>query len=167
MRFAAEHIGEGKLAHRLRRRLDNLFIAVAQRRAPQPGEPLDIALALVVIEIDAAALVEDQRPHLPVPRQIGVGMQHRLDVAVRHVAEGSHALQFLAAMKVELRQFPGAAASRMSRPSLTIVSERCSGHKSRIVSLYTPQVRMSSPRSRHFAASALAPPHRACCRHAR
>src|SRR6185503_12162353 len=45
----------------------------------------------------------------------------------------------------------------MSRPSSTIFSGADSGHSSRIVSLKTPQVRMSRPRSRHFAASALAP----------
>ncbi len=80
-------MGEGDLAHGLGRRLDDLLIAVAQRRAPQAGETLDVALAGVVIEIDAAALVEDERPHLAMAGEIGVGVDHRLDVAVGHVGK--------------------------------------------------------------------------------
>ena len=91
VRLAAEDVGEGELAHGLRGRLDEFLVAVAERRAPQAGQALDVALALVVIEIDALAAIEDERPDLAVSGEIGVGMDHRLDVADGHVAQCCHA----------------------------------------------------------------------------
>jgi hypothetical protein len=88
MRLAAEGVGEGHLAQRLRTGFRDFLVAVAERGAPQAGHALDIALARVVIEIDPAALIEDQGPHLAVAREIGIGVDHRLDVADGHVGQG-------------------------------------------------------------------------------
>ena len=88
MRLAAEGVGEGHLAQRLGTRFGDFLVAIAQCRAPQAGHALEVALARVVVEIDAAALVEDQGPHLAVAREVGVGMDHRFDVADGHVGQG-------------------------------------------------------------------------------
>ncbi len=85
MGLAGKGMREGNLAQRFRTRFRNLEVAIAQRRAPQPGQAFDVALALVVEEIDALALIEDRGSHFAVARQVGVGVDHRLDVAVGHV----------------------------------------------------------------------------------
>src|SRR5262249_56497000 len=48
--LGGEEMAEGKLAHLRRRRLDQLFVAVAECGAPQPCHALDIGLALAVVD---------------------------------------------------------------------------------------------------------------------
>src|SRR4029077_16813801 len=92
MALRGEEMGEGQLAHLRRRGLDQLFVAVAQRRAPQPGHPFDIGFAFCVVYEHALAALEDQRTGFAQRREIGVGMDQGLDVADGEIAEWWHGL---------------------------------------------------------------------------
>jgi hypothetical protein len=85
--LAAEDMSVGQPAHLARRGLDQLLIDVAECCAPQAGHALDIAPALVIVDVDALGLFEDRRPHFAMLGEIGVGMDHRLDIADGHVGE--------------------------------------------------------------------------------
>src|SRR6185369_12483240 len=94
MALAGKQVAERKLAHLRGRGLDQLFIAVAERRAPQPGHALDIGLAVAVIDEHALAALDDQRAGFAQRRKIGVGVGHGFDVADGEVAEWSHGFAF-------------------------------------------------------------------------
>ncbi|MCY1530296.1 hypothetical protein D9M68_654770 [compost metagenome] len=83
VRLVAEQVIERQGAQLLLGGGDQALVAEAQRRAPQAGHGLDIALALVVIYIDAFAALDDQRADLLVQAGIGVGVQLVLDVFFR------------------------------------------------------------------------------------
>src|ERR1700730_7257620 len=80
-------MGEGELAHLRRRRLDQFLVAVAKRRAPQPRHGFDVRLAVGVVDIDALAALDDERPGVAKAGQIGVGMHQGLDIAGGEIAE--------------------------------------------------------------------------------
>src|SRR5271169_5881681 len=83
-------MSEGELAHLRRRGLDQFLVAVAERRAPQPRHTFDVRLTLGVVDIDALAALEDERPGVAKAGQIGVGMHQGLDVAGGEIAERRH-----------------------------------------------------------------------------
>ena len=56
-------------------------IAEAEADAPQAGHRFDETVAVHVLDIDAVALVDDERADLRMPPGIGVGVQHVRDVA--------------------------------------------------------------------------------------
>ncbi len=87
MALPGEQMAEGELAHLGSGSLDQLFIAVAERGTPQPRHALEIGLAAVVVDENAFAPLDDQRPGLAKHRQIGVGMDQGLDIANGEVAE--------------------------------------------------------------------------------
>ena len=72
-------------SHLLARRLDELPVRVAERRAPEARHALDVALALAVVDEDALAALEDQRPGLAEGGELGVGVDQGLDVASREI----------------------------------------------------------------------------------
>ena len=90
MAAAAEEMRERELGHLLARGFDQLGIAVAERRAPQSRQAFDIFLAGRVPDVDAFGALEQQRPGGPVGREVGRGMQQRLDVTSRKVGERGH-----------------------------------------------------------------------------
>src|SRR5260370_39597509 len=83
-------MGEGAAEHMRRRGLAQLFVAVAERRAPQPGHALDIGLAVIVVDEDSLAALEHERAALPQGREIGIGMDEGLDIADGEIAEEGH-----------------------------------------------------------------------------
>ena len=85
-----EKVGERQLAHLLRGRLDQLVIAVAERRAPQSRQPLDVFFARRIIDVNAFRTLQHHRPVDAMCRQIGRRVQNGLDVASCKVAEGAH-----------------------------------------------------------------------------
>ena len=85
-----EQMREGELAHLRGGGLDQLFVAVAERGAPQPGHAFDIGLAVGVVDIDALAALDDERTGLAKPREIDVGVHQRFDVAGGEIAERRH-----------------------------------------------------------------------------
>src|SRR3954447_16765361 len=94
MALPGKQVAERKLAHLRGRGLDQLFIAVAERSAPQPGHALDICLAVAVIDEHALAALDDQRAGFAQRGEIGVGVGHGFDVADGEVAERSHGFAF-------------------------------------------------------------------------
>ena len=82
-RLVAEAVIVGQLAHLPRRRLHQPLFAEAERGAPEAGQRLDIFLAVLVVDIDALAVADDQRALGLVLHRIGVGMQVIGDVARR------------------------------------------------------------------------------------
>src|SRR3954451_4891746 len=90
MALPGKQVTERKLAHLRGRGLDQLFIAVAERRAPQPGHALDICLAVAVVDGHALAALDDQRAGLAQRRESVVGVDHDFDVAAGEVAERIH-----------------------------------------------------------------------------
>ena len=81
MRLVRERMIEGQLLHLRRRRGGQTRLAEADRDAPQAGEALDIFLALVVEDVDAAPALDHHRPDLLVPARVGGGMEVIGDVA--------------------------------------------------------------------------------------
>src|SRR5690242_15741306 len=71
-------------------RVDQFFVSEAEGQRPEAGQPVDIALSLVIVEIDALAMIQNHRAKFAVPRQMGKRMQQRLDVTSRHVAQRRH-----------------------------------------------------------------------------
>ena len=89
-----EEMAERELAHLRGRGLDQFFIAVAERRAPQPGHALDVGFAVAVIDEYALAALDDQRTGFAQCREIGVGVDQSLDIADGEVAERRHGFAF-------------------------------------------------------------------------
>ena len=87
MAFPGEQVAERQFSHLGGRGLDQLFIAVAQRRAPQPRHALEVGFAAVVVDENPFSPLDDQRPGLAKRRKIGIGMYQRLDIANGEVAE--------------------------------------------------------------------------------
>ena len=88
--LAGEQMRERKLAHLCRCGLDQLLIAVAERRAPETGHAFEITLALGVIDINAFAALDHHRAVVAKRREIGVRMHQRFDVAGGKIAQRSH-----------------------------------------------------------------------------
>jgi len=88
--FAGEEMRERKFAHLRGGGLDQFLIAVAERRAPQPGHALDIALAGGIVDIDTLPALDDERACLTKAREIRVRVHQRLDVADGKIAERGH-----------------------------------------------------------------------------
>ena len=94
MALASEEMAERELAHLRGRGFDQFFVAVAERRAPQPSHGLDVTLAVTVIDEHALAALYDQRTAISQRGEIGVGVSHSLDVADGEVAERGHGFAF-------------------------------------------------------------------------
>ena len=80
VRLVCEDVIIGQLGHLPRGGFDQPLLAEADRDAPQAREPLDIFAPLVVIDVDAGAPVDHDRPHAFVPPQIGRGVDLMGDV---------------------------------------------------------------------------------------
>jgi hypothetical protein len=78
-----EGVVEGQLLHLLVGHRGQPLVAEAQRRRPQARHALDVLLAVVVHDVDAAAAHDGQRAGLLVLLEVGVGMQVVRDVAGR------------------------------------------------------------------------------------
>src|ERR1700751_264668 len=65
------------------RRLDEAFLAKAERGTPQAREPLDIFLAGLVVDVDAFALGDDEWALALMLLEIGIGMELVGDVTAR------------------------------------------------------------------------------------
>src|SRR4029079_7594866 len=87
---AVEQMSERQLAHLRSRGFHQFLVAVPERRAPQPGHALDVALALAVVDEHALAALDHQWPGLPEGVEVGVGMNERLDIAHGEIAERAH-----------------------------------------------------------------------------
>src|SRR5579863_8328677 len=83
-------MGEGELAHLRSGRLDQFFVAVTKRSAPQPGHALDIGFAIGIVDIDALAALDNERAAVAKTREIDIGMHQRFDVAGGEIAERRH-----------------------------------------------------------------------------
>src|ERR1700722_16648032 len=88
-------MSERKLTHLRGRGLDQLLIAVTERRAPQPGHALDVRFAFGVVDVDALPALDDQRTAVAKAREVNIGMHQRFDVAGRKIAERSHTGPFM------------------------------------------------------------------------
>ena len=53
MCLTAKHMAKGQLAHLLSGSLNNFLVAIAQRRAPEPGHAFKIFVALIIPDITA------------------------------------------------------------------------------------------------------------------
>ena len=93
----AEQVREGEPRHLLARGLDQLGVAVAEPGAPQPGEALDVALAGGVVDVDALAALQHQRPGAAVRQEVGGGVQQGFDVAGGKIRERAHGVTGLIA----------------------------------------------------------------------
>ncbi len=80
-RLVREAMIEGKRIELPGRRLDEALFAEAERRAPQAGEALDIALAGNVVDIDAFAAGDDMRADLFMQRRVGIGVKVTANIA--------------------------------------------------------------------------------------
>ncbi|ESX70026.1 hypothetical protein X759_22775 [Mesorhizobium sp. LSHC420B00] len=74
MRFGAEVVIVRQLRHLPYRRIDQPPLRKTDRDAPKPGHRLDIAVAGEVLDIDAVALLDDERPCLLMLAGVGVAM---------------------------------------------------------------------------------------------
>ena len=86
--LGGEQVIVGQGAQLLRRRLDQLFLAEAQPRAPQPRHALDIGLALGVVDEDALAALDHGRAHLAQLVQRRIGVEEGLHVPGLQVGQG-------------------------------------------------------------------------------
>ena len=87
---AAEQVREGEALHLLARGLDQLGVAVAEPRAPQAREALDVALAGGVVDVDALAALQHQRTQAAVRQEVGGRVQQRFHVAGGEIRERTH-----------------------------------------------------------------------------
>ena len=78
--LAREEMRERQLLDLVVRRARELVVAVAERRAPEPGHRFDVLLAAVVPHVHALAAHEDERRAAVQRREIGVRMQHALEI---------------------------------------------------------------------------------------
>src|SRR5262249_52463274 len=92
--LGAEEMAEGELAHLRRGGRDQLFVAVPEWGAPEPRHALEIGLALAVVDEHALPALDDQRTGFAQRREVGVGVNQRLEVADGEVAKGGHGLAF-------------------------------------------------------------------------
>src|SRR5216684_1264195 len=81
VRFVIEDVVVGQAPQLPSRRVDQPLLAEAQRGAPQAREALDIFLAVLVIDVDALALGDDERPLALVPLEMRVRVKIVGDVA--------------------------------------------------------------------------------------
>ena len=70
----------GQLAHLLGGGAHQPFLAEADRHAPQARQPLDVFLALIVVDVDAFAALDDHRADLLVAPGVGRGVEMIGDV---------------------------------------------------------------------------------------
>ena len=102
MGLAREQLRVGQLAKLLRRRLDEFLLTVAESRAPKPGHPLDVLLAVVVPEIDPFGMRVNGRSGLVEVGEIRRRMQH-----VRQVARFDRAWLELVVERIGHEEIPG------------------------------------------------------------
>src|SRR6185312_4463750 len=81
VRFVIEDMVVGQPLQLPSRRIGQPLLAEPQRGAPQPGQPLDIFLAVLVIDMDALALGDDERTLALVPLEMRIGMKVVGDIA--------------------------------------------------------------------------------------
>ena len=62
MALGPEEVGERQLRHLLACRLDELLVAIAERRAPKARHALDVAFSMFIVDVDAFTSIEDRRP---------------------------------------------------------------------------------------------------------
>src|SRR5215467_3216922 len=70
-----------QFAHLPYRRFDEPFLAKAKRSAEKPAQRLDVAIALVIEDVDPLAACDYQRPDPPVQADVRVRMQYMRDIA--------------------------------------------------------------------------------------
>src|SRR5262249_23922100 len=73
VREAAVRVGEGEAPHLLGGRLRQLGAAVTEVHVPEPGEPVEIAASLRVLDVDAVPADEDGQA--PAVVRVGQGME--------------------------------------------------------------------------------------------
>ena len=76
-----EDVVVGQALHLASRRLDQPLLAETERRAPQARQAFDVFLAVLVIDMDALALGDDERPLALMLLEMRVGMKIVGDVA--------------------------------------------------------------------------------------
>ncbi len=86
MTFGAEQMRERELAHLRSGSVDQFFVTVAKRRAPQAGHALDVGFAIGVIDIDALRALDHQWSGCAKLVEVGVRVDQRLNVANGKVA---------------------------------------------------------------------------------
>src|SRR6185437_15870261 len=96
MGLVIEDVEEGQALHLPRRRLDQALLAEAERGAPEAGQPFDILLPVLVIDMDALALGDHQRAFALMLLQMSVGMEMKRDVAARSRIATQHGASFSA-----------------------------------------------------------------------
>src|ERR1700722_19624267 len=95
MALAGEQMREREFAHLRRRGFDQFLVAVAERRAPKPCHAFEVSLAVAVVDVDALAALEDERPGLAKTSEVDVGMYQCFDIAGREIAERRHVRSLL------------------------------------------------------------------------
>ena len=78
--LAAEHVAVGQLLHLRGGDVRERFLAIAERRAPEPGHALDVLLAVHVPDAHAFRTIDDQRSGLLVKCEIRRRVQQRGEV---------------------------------------------------------------------------------------
>ena len=125
-----ERVEEGEPAHLRGRRLDQALLAEAERGAPQTRQSLDVFVAVLVVDVDAAALGDHQGALLLVQLEVGIGMQEVGDIArprrVRLVDHGSppHATP---RFRETPGQAPPAAGSHLAERGGDVTAGACAG----------------------------------------
>ncbi len=71
----------GQLVQLLFRGVDQLSVAKTEARAPKPRHAFDIALAVLVVDIDALARLNDMRAGFSVLHGVGIWVQQGLNIA--------------------------------------------------------------------------------------
>ena len=91
MALAREEMRERQLLDLVVRRARELVVAVAERRAPEPGHRFDVLLAAVVPHVHALAAHEHERRAAVQRREIGVRMEHALEIERTEIDRGEAA----------------------------------------------------------------------------
>ena len=85
---------EGERAHLRGGGLDQLLIAVAERRAPKSGHTFEVRFAVAVVDIDALAAFDDERPAFAKAGKVNVGVHQGFDIADGEITQWGHKSAF-------------------------------------------------------------------------
>ena len=132
MRFVSEAVIVGQRLHLPSRRFDQPLLAEAERGAPEARHPLDIFLALVVIDVHPVAVGDDQRPFRLMRLKIRVGMQQGCDVAARRRITVDSQLRLQSSGAASGRRPPHCSTAR-PRPKSRTSDTICHWQRARVV----------------------------------